>query len=72
MEHDILKIPTLEYDAEMSICPKIWNELVSELASELRHLGSDKISRIVLINKLSGEFDGTTLEFYEYLKNYNK
>ena len=52
--------------------PKIWNELVSELASELRHLGSDKIIRIDLINELAGEFDGTTLEFYEYLKNYNK
>jgi len=52
--------------------PKIWNELVSELASELRHLGPDKIARIDLINELSGEFDGTTIEFYEYLKNYNK
>jgi hypothetical protein len=25
-----------------------------------------------LINELSTEFDGTTIEFYEYLKNYNK
>jgi len=52
--------------------PKIWDELVKELANDLRHLGSDKLSRIDLINELAGEFDGTTLEFYEYLKNYNK
>jgi hypothetical protein len=52
--------------------PKIWSELVSELAGDFRHLGLDKLSRIDLINKLAGEFDGTTLEFYEYLKNYNK
>ena len=52
--------------------PKIWSELVGELAAELRHLGSDKMSRIDLINKLAEEFDGNTLEFYEYLKNYNK
>jgi hypothetical protein len=52
--------------------PKIWNELVSELASDFRHLGPDKLFRIDLINKLSGEFDGTTLEFYNYLKEYNK
>jgi len=52
--------------------PKLWSELVGELAGELRNLGSDKLSRINLINELAGEFDGTTLEFYEYLKNYNK
>jgi hypothetical protein len=52
--------------------PKIWDELVKELADDFRHLGSDKLSRIDLINKLAGEFDGTTLEFYEYLKKYNK
>ena len=52
--------------------PKIWDELVKELANDLRHLGSDKLSRIDLINKLAEEFDGTTLEFHEYLKNYNK
>lgn len=52
--------------------PKIWSELVCELAGDLRHLGPDKLSRIDLINELAGEFDGTTLEFYEYLKNYNK
>lgn len=52
--------------------PKIWDELVKELANDLRHLGPDKLSRIDLINELAGEFDGTTLEFYEYLKNYNK
>ena len=52
--------------------PKIWQELVSELASDFRHLGPDKIARIDLINELSGEFDGTTLEFYNYLKEYNK
>ena len=52
--------------------PKIWDELVKELANDFRHLGSDKLSRIDLINKLAGEFDGTTLEFHEYLKNYNK
>ena len=52
--------------------PKIWDELIKELANDLRHLGSDKLSRIDLINELAGEFDGTTLEFYEYLKNYNK
>ena len=52
--------------------PKIWDELVKELANDLRHLGSDKLSRIDLINESAGEFDGTTLEFYEYLKNYNK
>ena len=52
--------------------PKIWDELVKELANDLKHLGSDKLSRIDLINKLAGEFDGTTLEFYEYLKKYNK
>lgn len=52
--------------------PKIWNDLVSSLASDFRHLGPDKISRIDLINELAGEFDGTTLEFYHYLKNYNK
>ncbi len=52
--------------------PKIWNELVSELASDFRHLGPDKLSRINLIEELAGEFDGTTLEFYHYLKNYSK
>lgn len=52
--------------------PKIWNELVKELANDLRHLGPDKLSRIDLINKVSEGFDGTTLEFYEYLKKYNK
>jgi hypothetical protein len=52
--------------------PKIWSELVGELAGDFRHLGPDKLSRIDLINELAGEFDGTTLEFYEYLKNYNK
>jgi hypothetical protein len=52
--------------------PKIWSELVNELAGDFRHLGPDKLSRIDLINELAGEFDGTTLEFYEYLKNYNK
>lgn len=50
--------------------PKIWNDLVSSLASDFRHLGPDKISRIDLINELAGEFDGTTLEFYHYLQNY--
>jgi hypothetical protein len=52
--------------------PKIWNELVKELANDLRHLGSDKLSRIDLINKISEGFNGTTLEFYEYLNKYNK
>jgi hypothetical protein len=52
--------------------PKLWDELVRELADEFRHLGSDRLSRINLINELSAEFDGTTIEFYEYLKNYNK
>jgi hypothetical protein len=52
--------------------PKIWSELVNELAGDFRHLGPDKLSRIDLINELAGEFDGTTLEFYEYLKKYNK
>jgi len=52
--------------------PKLWDELVRELADEFRHLGSDRLSRIDLINELSTEFDGTTIEFYEYLKNYNK
>jgi hypothetical protein len=51
--------------------PKIWSELVSELAGDFRHLGPDKLSRIDLINELAGEFDGTTLEFYNYLKEYN-
>lgn len=51
--------------------PKIWQELVSELSFEHRHLGPDKLSRIDLINELSAEFDGTTLEFYHYLKNYS-
>jgi len=35
-------------------------------------LGSDRLSRIDLIHELAAEFDGTTIEFYEYLKNYNK
>jgi hypothetical protein len=52
--------------------PRLWDDLVSELSSEHRHLGPDRLSRVDLINELSGEFDGTTLEFYEYLKNYNK
>ena len=52
--------------------PKIWDELVRELANEFRHLGSDKLSRIDLIHELAAGFDGTTVEFYEYLKNYNK
>ncbi len=52
--------------------PKIWSELVGELAGDFRHLGPDKLSRIDLINELAEEFDGTTLEFYEYLKNYKK
>lgn len=52
--------------------PKIWDELVRELANEFRHLGPDKLSRIDLIHELADEFDGTTVEFHEYLKNYNK
>jgi hypothetical protein len=52
--------------------PRLWDDLVSELSSEHRHLGPDRLSRADLINKLASEFDGTTLEFYEYLKNYNK
>ena len=32
IEHDIIKIPLLEYDAEMTICPKIWNELLTQLS----------------------------------------
>jgi hypothetical protein len=52
--------------------PRLWDDLVSELSSEHRHLGPDRLSRVDLINELAGEFDGTTLEFYEYLKNYNK
>jgi hypothetical protein len=52
--------------------PKIWDELVRELANEFRHLGSDKLSRIDLIHELAAGFDGTTVEFHEYLKNYNK
>ncbi len=31
------------YDKEE---PKIWSELISELASDFRHLGPDKVSRI--------------------------
>lgn len=38
IDYDILKIPLLEYDAEMSICPKIWNELLTQLS-----LFADKI-----------------------------
>jgi hypothetical protein len=52
--------------------PRLWDDLVSELSSEHRHLGPDRLSRVDLINELAVEFDGTTLEFYEYLKNYNK
>ena len=52
--------------------PKLWDDLVRELANEFRHLGSDRLSRIDLIHELASEFDGTTIEFYEYLKNYNK
>jgi hypothetical protein len=52
--------------------PKLWDDLVRELANEFRHLGSDRLSRIDLIHELAAEFDGTTIEFYEYLKNYNK
>ena len=52
--------------------PRLWDDLVSELSSEHRHLGPDRLSRVDLINELASEFDGTTLEFYEYLKNYNK
>lgn len=52
--------------------PKIWAELVKELSNEFRHLGPDKFSRISLINDLAVEFDGTTLEFYNYLKGYKK
>jgi len=52
--------------------PKIWDELVRELANEFRHLGPDRLSRIDLIHELAAEFDGTTVEFHEYLKKYNK
>jgi len=38
IEYDVLNIPVLEYDAEMSICPKIWNELLTQLS-----LFADKI-----------------------------
>lgn len=50
--------------------PKIWSELVKEFSKDFRHLGPDRISRISLIEKLAEEFDGSTLEFYHYLKNY--
>ena len=32
IEHELIKIPVLEYDAEMTICPKIWNELLTQLS----------------------------------------
>jgi proliferating cell nuclear antigen len=32
MEYETLDIPELEYDAEMCICPKIWNELLSQMS----------------------------------------
>ena len=38
IEYDVLKIPVLDYDAEMSLCPKIWNELLTQLS-----LFADKI-----------------------------
>lgn len=52
--------------------PKLWDDLIRELANEFRHLGSDRLSRIDLINELAESFDGTTLEFYHYLKEHNK
>jgi hypothetical protein len=51
--------------------PKMWGELVRELANNLRHLGPDRSSRVDLINKLVEDFDGTTLDLYYYLKKYN-
>ena len=39
LEEDLLSIPELEYDAEMAICPKIWSEVLSQLA-----LFADKIN----------------------------
>jgi hypothetical protein len=38
IDYDILNIPVLDYDAEMSICPKIWSELLTQLS-----LFADKI-----------------------------
>ena len=32
MEYDLLDIPVLEYDAEFSICPKIWGDLLSQMS----------------------------------------
>jgi hypothetical protein len=31
-EYELLSIPNLDYDVELSICPKIWNELLTQMS----------------------------------------